>query len=525
MPRRATFIAGITLVALAISGCITIKSQSTSQRVAGVISLNLGVCASDDDRSIYDACDSLDPGRNTAESHNSNDAEVEGLGQFLVGFRVPAGTVAPGSFPSAGQDVFFNASPSYTAALTSRFPPPPGARWFGYISTPKLFDPENPTGLQTDLRPEFTLPPQPDGAPFAGPLPWRAVAGLRPLVDQTSAGQPVVCGDRDRCFDSPLTASVATSLTAPVSDFGVLAGTAATAGHGETATVAFPVRYLDGRDMGSQTLALSATTNLPGSGATPSETTLTIAPGATRTVTVTVPVPRATPLGAYTVTLSAANGAPAVTRSNTATIRVADKLAPAIRIGTPADGARFRLGRSPGADYDCTEETNGAGLATCAGPVGAGAPIDTSALGRKTFRVDATDLAGNAATASRNYTVLPRRAPAIKLAFNFARTATSTSFTSLRVKGVPKGSRVTATCRPKRSGCPAKGLTKRVERGTVRLGSFVGKRLAPGTVIDIRVTRVGSIGAVKLVRIRAGAAPAITTRCVPPGAKRARRRC
>jgi hypothetical protein len=523
MRRRATFLAVLTAVAIAVSGCITIKSQSTSQRVAGVISLNLGVCASDDDRNVYDDCDSVAPGRNTAESHNSDDAEAEGLGQLLVGFRVPVGTVAPGGFPSADDDVFFSASPSYTAALSSRFPAPAGARWFGYISTPKLFDLGNPSGLQTNLRPEFTLPPQPGGAPFAGPFPWRAVAGLRPLGDQNDAGDPVVCGDL--CFDSPQTERVATNLSARVSDFGVLAGASATAGHGETATVAFPVRYLDGRGMGSQTLSLSATTNLPGASATPSETTLTVAPGSTTTVTVDVPVPQATPLGAYAVTLSAANGAPAVVRAGTATIRVTDKLAPAIRISAPADGARIRLGRAIAAEYACNDETNGAGLATCAGPVAAGARIDTSSLGPKTFRVDATDNAGNAATASRGYTVLPRRAPSIKLAFDFIRTASSTTFTSLRVKGVPRGSRVRAGCRPRRGGCPARGLTKRKARGTVTLGSFVGKRLAPGTVIDVRVTRAGTIGAVKLMRTRAGGAPSIATRCLPPGAKKPRKRC
>jgi hypothetical protein len=516
---------GITVLVIALSGCVTIKSQTTSQRAAGVISLKLVVCATDEDRSVYPDCDSTGADRNTEESHNSGEANFDGLGQLLVGFRVPVGTIAPSNFPSATKDVFFNSDPTYTAALDTKFPPSAGERWVGYISTPKTFDRANTSGLQTSFQPEFTLPPQADGAPFAGPFPWRAVVGLRPLNDPNDAGNPVTCGTL--CFDSPVTARIATNLSSPVSDFGVVSGAGATVGQGDTATLSFPVRYLDGRGTGPQNLSFTATTNLPGSSATPSATTLTVAPDSTATVNVTVPVPPATPLGAYTVTLSAATGSPAVTRSNTATVQVTDKLAPAIRISTPAEGAKFRLGEKTAADYACTDETNGTGVSRCAGPVAPGAAIDTSSLGRKTFRIAAADNAGNAATASRNYTVLPRLAPAIKLAFNFIRTGTSTEFTNLVVKGVPKGSKVTAKCRPSGAGktCPARAFSKRNARGAVKLKSFVGKRLTPGTVIDARVTRAGTIGAVKLVTIRGNGAPTIATRCVRPGAAKPRKRC
>ena len=212
-------------------------------------------------------------------------------------------------------------------------------------------------------------------------------------------------------------------------------------------------------------------------------------------------MPPATPLGAYTVTLSASTGSPAVTRSNTATIQVVDRLAPAIRISIPAEGAKVRLGKRVAADYACTDETNGTGVARCAGPVAPGARISTRSLGRKTFTVSAADKAGNTATAATKYTVLPRLPPAVKVAFNFRRTTRFTEFTSLLIKGVPKRSKVAVTCRPRRRGasCPARSLTKRKASGTVKLKSFVGKRFTPGTVIQIRVTKSGSIGAVKLV--------------------------
>jgi hypothetical protein len=159
--------------------------------------------------------------------------------------------------------------------------------------------------------------------------------------------------------------------------------------------------------------------------------------------------------------------------------------------------------------------------------VTAGARINTRSLGKKTFKVEASDKAGNASTASTRYTVLPRLPPAVKVSFNFQRSRTSTTFTELSLKGVPKRSKVTARCLPPRRGaaCPAKALNKRRARGTIKLKSFVGKRFTPGTVIDIRVTKRGSIGAVKLVTIHANANPSIATRCLPPGKKKPRKRC
>jgi hypothetical protein len=520
----------VSFAVIALGGCISIKSQSSSQRAPGVISLNVVVCASDRDRDVYATCDpdsSDGTAMNTAESDNGQDATADALGQLLVSFRVPVGTTAPDSFSSVAQEVVFSKSEPLTARMNSQFPPLASATWVGYISTPKLFDLEDPSGREVNLRPEFTLPSQADGGPFAGPFPWRVVAGIRSLPSQDQAGAPVNCSSLGTvCSDSP-SSGVATSLTASVSDFGVLTGANTTAGHGESAIVSFPVQYLDGAGKGPQDLAIAATTTLPGTSATPSGTTLHVTPGSTSTVNVTVPIPPATPLGAYTVTLSAATGSPSVTRSNTATIQVVDKLAPTIRISTPAEGAKFRLGKQAAADYACTDETNGTGLNRCAGPVAPGAAIDTRSLGKKTFRVDAVDNAGNAATAATHYTVLPRVAPPIKVAFNLVRTVQSTEFTNLLIKGIPKGSKVTVKCRPKRAGkkCPAKPFTKRKARGTVKLKSFVGKRFTPGTVIDIRVTKPGSNGAVKLLTIRANSAPSIATRCLRPGARRPRKRC
>ena len=117
----------LLVLVIAASGCIAIKSQSSSQRAPGVISLNVVVCASDSDRDVYATCDpdGTDNGaQNTAESDNGNDATADALGQILVSFRVPVGTTPPDTFSSVAQEVVFSRS----AELTARMKPSSAAR-------------------------------------------------------------------------------------------------------------------------------------------------------------------------------------------------------------------------------------------------------------------------------------------------------------------------------------------------------------------------------------------------------------
>jgi hypothetical protein len=514
----------------ALSGCISIKSQSSSQRAPGVITLDVLICASDSDRDVYPDCDPEGPDKNTAESDNGVDAEDGQRGQVLAGFRVPAGTRSPDSFPSASQEVIFTRSQTYTAELNERFPQPASTQWVGYISTPKLFDLMDPAGRQVRFRPEFTLPSQADGRPFAVPFPWRAVVGLRRITNDGQAGAPVACTTGTVCVDSPVPAGVPLSLSANVSDFGVRPGTSAAAGHGETATVSFPIEYLDGGGLGAQEFTLTATTDMPRTAATLGQTTLNMAPDSSGTVNVAIPVPPGTPLGSYTVTLTAATGTPSVTRSNTAAVAVIDKRAPGVRISVPADGATFVRGQSVVADYACTEETGGSGVRSCVGPVASGARLDTDSVGTKTFMVNAADNAGNAVAATSAYRVVRPRVPiTARLSFNFRAFRRFTTLTRFEVKNVPRGARLKATCALGKRKCPGKArksLTKRRARGTVSLNArYKGVRLPAGTKITVTVTRRGNIGAVKILTIRSAKAPRVTDRCLPPGARNPRRRC
>ena len=86
---------------------------------------------------------------------------------------------------------------------------------------------------------------------------------------------------------------------------------------------------------------------------------------------------------------------------------VVDRTAPVVAITQPADGAVVNQGGTLVADFACT------GAATCTGPVADGQAVDTSGSGFRTFRVEATDAAGNAGNATVAYQVLaPGQTPA-----------------------------------------------------------------------------------------------------------------
>ncbi len=87
------------------------------------------------------------------------------------------------------------------------------------------------------------------------------------------------------------------------------------------------------------------------------------------------------------------------------TLPASDSRAPTVSLASPADGAVFELGESVTADYECTDEQGGSGVASCTGDVPSGQPIDTSAVGPKSFTVTAEDGAGNRETVTHRYSV------------------------------------------------------------------------------------------------------------------------
>jgi hypothetical protein len=93
--------------------------------------------------------------------------------------------------------------------------------------------------------------------------------------------------------------------------------------------------------------------------------------------------------------------------SNTATvaITVVDTTAPSISIAAPANGAAYTQAQVVNASYSCTDPDGPTDVASCAGPVAAGSPIDTASLGAHTFTVLASDRAGNRVSQTVQYMV------------------------------------------------------------------------------------------------------------------------
>jgi hypothetical protein len=485
-PRRLGVACAALGAAALLTGCVSIKSQSAVQRAPGVVELRGAVCASD-----YDTRGSACRVSNIAERDNgTGDAVLSGLGQLLIGYRVPVGTIAPAGFPSDAKDVTFSESPTYTAALEALFPPGPEERWVGYISTAKSFDPAVPSDHITSFRPEFGLPPQPGGAAFEGPFPWRLVVGFRQLANSGQAGTPVRCSGAHKCADAPRNdpPTFPANLQSPVSDFGFQAAAGATSRPGTTATLSFPLRYADGAALGAQDLALSATTNVPGTTPVVEAEVTRMEPG-TGAVAVSVPVPPATPPGTYTVTLKAAVGSPPVERSTTAALVVAPAPLPAPPGDRDGDGLADPSDRCP----DTPRGAFDADSDGCVGP----------------YRRIAATPSGGWDVDDRGLTI-----------------------GTMRLKRLPRGARVELRC----GSCRVR-QTLTAKRSQVNLKRLRGKTLRRGKSFTVKVTRTGFIGQELKVTLRRfgntraefrriAARPfKITRRCIPVGAGRTAARC
>ncbi|HWY07446.1 MAG TPA: hypothetical protein VNY24_11345 [Candidatus Acidoferrales bacterium] len=85
-----------------------------------------------------------------------------------------------------------------------------------------------------------------------------------------------------------------------------------------------------------------------------------------------------------------------------------DTVAPMITITTPPSNAAYALNHVVKAIYTCTDALSG--ILFCTGTVPYGSNIYTASGGPQTFVVNASDVAGNPATLSVNYTVVPYNA-------------------------------------------------------------------------------------------------------------------
>jgi hypothetical protein len=108
------------------------------------------------------------------------------------------------------------------------------------------------------------------------------------------------------------------------------------------------------------------------------------------------PLPTGRP-GTFTFVVDAFDAA---LNHGTATVsyRIVDRASPEIAIVAPADGAEYLVGDAITPSYSCHDDVDGARVSCKATPVDA-------TPGTHTFRVDAVDSSGNAASASATYAV------------------------------------------------------------------------------------------------------------------------
>ncbi len=79
---------------------------------------------------------------------------------------------------------------------------------------------------------------------------------------------------------------------------------------------------------------------------------------------------------------------------------------PSVTIVSPKSGAVYTVGQTVRASYSCADSAGAPGLASCTGPVAAGAVVSTSKLGRQAFTVLATSKDGEQGTMTVQYRVI-----------------------------------------------------------------------------------------------------------------------
>jgi hypothetical protein len=304
----------LTLLALALSSCMSLKENTVVQTTPGKVTIRTVVCASN-----YANVESECAAKNVFATHNNQaDANQDKTGQLLVGFRVPIGVTAPTSFSTKDPAVSFTRSATYARELKRLFEPPPDQQWIGYISAVGDYKPTGPRLLA--MEPEFTLPEGAAGTAFR----WRSVVGFREGAD---AAAPVSCpqppgSTANPCIESPAEARIPSDeVTTAISDFGVV-GATTTAFPGTTAVVPFKLRYSDAARLGRQPFSFRASTALPRTNArAPGQ--ILANPNDSTEVQVQVPVPTGTAAGRHEVTLRGGIGSPPAVREATGTIIVA----------------------------------------------------------------------------------------------------------------------------------------------------------------------------------------------------------
>jgi hypothetical protein len=147
------------------------------------------------------------------------------------------------------------------------------------------------------------------------------------------------------------------------------------------------------------------------------------------------------------------------------------------------------------------------------------------------FRGIAAGLAGPPATIWVDIPGRPKkkRIRGVSLSWFFTSFVDHTVLQRLQLSRVPRGARVRGTCTLHGHRCAGKAraaFTKKHAHGTVSLRKrFVGVDLPVGTRLTVTVTKPGFIGFAKILTMRAGTGPKISSRCLRPGSTKLRTHC
>jgi hypothetical protein len=153
---------------------------------------------------------------------------------------------------------------------------------------------------------------------------------------------------------------------------------------------------------------------------------------------------------------------------------------------------------------------------------GSAATFTFRAPGTYTIRAVATDRAGNASPAGTLRVQVRRARLALTASDRWRFFPTYTLAQALRARKVPAGAtlRVSCTGAPVRKGaqrdCPFRARSFKATakvRDVNLLRYFKGRRLTPGTAIELSVSAPGAVGRVLRYRMRASKLPTLTVRC------------
>lgn len=300
MPRsRSRLLAGLTAIAaVALSGCeAAVVSHEAAQPVtAGPVALTTSLCAGNGVGMTLDDSTECEP-----------TSQAGFFGTLLAAYEVPEGTTPLGAtFVATGvTEHDMSRSPSFEALLESSDPAAPGAEWVAYQS--QSLDETDTTYKERTGEIVAAFRAQ-DGAET---FPYRAVIRHRDVA-QHAVATPVTCDSSEACRPLDTVGTVADSGTLALRDVGVSAGTApVTAARGATTNVPFSVSYAG--TSGSGALPVSASTTVPGGGASAPPTVSFDAAGE-RPLDVAVTVPQDAPTGLHDVTVALGDNRTATAR-------------------------------------------------------------------------------------------------------------------------------------------------------------------------------------------------------------------